>query len=336
MKALITNLYGMAYSSVAQIAQQVSAQLAKKIGFDELSIYFYNYPDEPEDSRSSRFDGILAKLGYGDVVVFQSPTWNSIEWDEQFMQRINIYQGVKKVMFIHDFIPLMLEGNRYLFDRYIDFYNQGDLVIVPSEKMLKVLREHGLKVKRVVIQHMWDHPCSVDPTVHPKYKPLIQFAGDVNKFDFVQKWDHDDVQLQLFETPQDWGEGKNINFVGWQGDPRLLQTLRESGGFGLVWGEEPYWKEYMKLNASYKLSTYLAAGIPIIVNSDTPEIETIKRKNLGLVADSLDEAVAKVKAMSEDDYNQMQHSVDDFAELIRQGYFTKRLLIESVFKVLYE
>ncbi|WP_295729300.1 sugar transferase [uncultured Limosilactobacillus sp.] len=336
MKALITNLYGMSYASVAQIAQQVSASYAKDLGFDELSIYFYNYPNEPQDSLSSRFDGILAKLGYGDVVVFQSPSWNSLEWDEQFMQRVNIYQGVKKVMFIHDFVPLMFEGNRYLFDRYINFYNQADLVIVASEKLLKVLRDHGLTVKRTVIQHMWDHPCSIDPTVTPEYKPLIQFAGDVNKFDFVKQWSHDDVKLQLFESKQDWGKDRNINFVGWQGDPRLLQTLRESGGFGLVWGEEPYWKEYMKLNASYKLSTYLAAGIPIIVNSDTPEIDTIRRKNLGLVADSLDEAVAKVKATTADQYTEMQQSVDKFADLIRQGYFTKRLLIEAVFKVLYE
>lgn len=336
MKALITNLYGMAYSSIAQVAQQMSAEIAKNLGFDELSIYFYNYPDEPAEQRSSRFDGILAKLGYGDIVIFQTPTWISIDWDEQFMQRVSVYQGIKKVMFVHDFVPLMFEGNRYLFDRYIKFYNQADLIIVPSTKMLKVLQDHGLTVKKTIIQHMWDHPCGVDPTVTPKYKPLIQFAGDVNKFDFVQKWDQPSVTLQLFDEPQDWGKDRNIKFVGWQGDPRLIQTLRHSGGFGLVWGEQPYWKEYMKLNASFKLSTYLAAGLPIIVNSDTPEVETIKRKHLGLIADSIDEAVAKVEATTPEDYEQMQKSVDTFGDLIRQGYFTKRLLIETVFKALYE
>lgn len=336
MKVLITNLYGMAYMSVAQLAQQESANIAKQLGFDELSIYYYNYPEEPAESLSSRFDGILAKLGYGDIVVFQSPTWLSLEWDEQFLQRVNIYSGVKKIMFIHDFVPLMFEGNKYLFDRYINFYNQGDVAIVPSTKMLKVLRDHGLTVEKVVIQHMWDHPANIDPTVTPVYKPLIQFSGDVNKFDFVQQWDQDNVQLQLYEVEQEWGKDRNINFVGWQGDPRLIQTLRKSGGFGLVWGEQPYWKEYMKLNASYKLSTYLAAGLPIIVNSDTPEVKTIQQKNLGLIADSIDEVVAKVEATTEEEYQKMQKSVDQFAELIRQGYFTKRLLIESVFKVLYE
>ena len=47
-------------------------------------------------------------------------------------------------------------------------------------------------------------------------------------------------------------------------------------------------------------------------------------------------AVEKVEKMSDMQYNQMKDSIDQFAKLIRGGYFTKRALIEAVFKAQYE
>lgn len=202
--------------------------------------------------------------------------------------------------------------------------------------MYIVLKTQGLQNKKYVVQHMWDHPSQINPFITPKNNKVISFAGDPQKFTFTKKWSDPDVRLQIFADKQDWGQDQNIEFMGWQDDPVLLNTLRTSGGFGLVWGDEPYLMEYMKLDASYKLSTYLAAGIPIIVSSDTPEAETISKKNLGIVTDNLDEAIQRVKNMTDEEYQQMAASVDQFAKLIRGGYFTKRASAEAVFKVRYE
>ncbi|XHB95385.1 hypothetical protein AAFF39_10960 [Lactococcus garvieae] len=54
---------------------------------------------------------------------------------------------------------------------------------------------------------------------------------------------------------------------GWQHDDQLLRELNK-GGFGLVWSENienQFEREYSEMNASFKFSTYLAAGLPIIV-----------------------------------------------------------------------
>lgn len=338
MTVHITNLNGQGYQSVAQIAQNMVAKIASQnMGFNILNQFYYNWPDEPNDVRLSRFDGILAGLNINDVVIFQSPSWNSLTWDNEFIDHVSIYPGVKKIIFVHDIPPLMFESNRYLLPNFIDYYNKADVIILPSKKMFDFLRQNGLTVKKVVFQKMWDHVVRINPfALSSQNKKIINFAGDPEKFDFVKEWDYTEVQLHLFADSQEWGQGKNIKFMGWQDDPFLVNSLRESGGFGLVWGTEPYWSEYMKLNASYKLSTYLAAGIPVIVNSTTPERDTIIRKNLGIIADSLDEAVDKVKSISDEQYQKMTANVDTFGSLIRGGYFTKRLLSEAVFKTRYE
>lgn len=337
MTVHITDLHGMAYFSVAQIAQNMVTRIAtNELNFDPFTIYFYSWPDEPGDVISARFDGIIAALQDGDTVIVQSPSWNTIEWDQKFFDRISIYHNIKKIIFVEDIPPLMFESNKYMLPQYIDYYNKADVLILASRKLYDYLRVHGLKPKKYVIQHMWDHISQVNPYIIPKNNKVINFAGDPKKFDFVKDWKSDKVKLNVYSEPLEGVNNPNITFTHWQDDPVLINSLRQAGGFGLVWSEEPYWLKYMKLNASYKLSTYLAAGIPLIVNSDTPEKDTIVNKHLGIIADSIDEAVEKVEKMSDMQYNQMKDSIDQFAKLIRGGYFTKKALIEAVFKAQYE
>ena len=90
----------------------------------------------------------------------------------------------------------------------------------------------------------------------------------------------------------------------------------------------------MALNANYKISAYLTAGLPVIVNNRIAEKETIIRKNLGMAVDSLDEAVSKVENMSKAQYHKMTGDVALFSNLIRENYFTKRLLADAIFELL--
>ena len=80
------------------------------------------------------------------------------------------------------------------------------------------------------------------------------------------------------------------------------------GGFGLVWGnseDSADERDYYKENISYKLSTYLAAGIPVIVPDYLSNFDYICEKGVGFVVSSLEEANQLVQECTEDQYNYM-------------------------------
>lgn len=340
MRVHITNIYGQHYTSTALKAQNRVAKVAQEnLNYNELGIYCYPVKSDSPEMLSARLDGIIASVGHEDIVVFQFPTWNDIEFDEALLNRLKIYRGLKKIAFVHDMLPLMFESNRYLLGRYIKFLNRTDLVILPSQRMAEFLHAEGLTVEKTVIQKMWDFPVTIDSAVRPRFRKIINFAGnsDSEKWKFLKEWNYDAVELRITADKADWTQGKNISLLGWfNNDTFLVNALRNSGGFGLVWSEDPYTREYMKLNLNYKLSAYLAAGIPVILNNSTAQKDTIIRKNLGLAVDSLDEAVERVANMSQEEYDKMVADVSIFSELIRQSYFTKKVLTDAVFKLLYD
>ncbi len=191
------------------------------------------------------------------------------------------------------------------------------------------MRARGLTVAKVVIQRMWDSPVDIDLIPKPKFRKRINFATSIISFiyPFIYNWNSDRIELAITAEPEQyiWENKKDMHFLGWYNNQNLLATtLRESGGFGLLWRDDPIWKEYMKLNACCKLGTYLSAGLPVIVQSSHPEAEVIRQKNLGITVNSIEEAIEKVERIKPDEYNQMVQDVDMFSYLIRNGYFTKK------------
>ena len=71
MTVHITNLYGMAMNSVAQLAQQMVAKIGVQMGMNELGIYAYHWKEAPDQAKSTRFEDIISFLSVCDIVILQ-------------------------------------------------------------------------------------------------------------------------------------------------------------------------------------------------------------------------------------------------------------------------
>lgn len=337
MRIHISKIYG--YIGTGAKRQETVAAIAKRdLHYDELGIYRYQVESDTPEMLGTRLDGILASVYHGDIVIIQSPTWNGLDFEETLMRHLYAYRDLGKIIFIHDVPPLMSESYRPQLQRYIDYYNQADLVIVPSRKMLDVLREHGLMVKKTVIHKMFDYVASADETIKPVFRKVVNLAGNPNsdpELEFCRDWKSDNVQLAVTADGGDWAHGKNIGFLGWfRNDNSLVNALRKSGGFGLLWSVNFSGTEYNKINAPYKLSVCLAAGLPVVVPVGIAEQDTVIRKNLGFAAATLEEAADMIEHMKEEEYRNMAENVGRFSYLLREGFFTRKALTDAVFQLL--
>lgn len=328
MRVYITNINGIA--GTASFAQNMVTDIAQSLGYRELGIYCYQMASDSPSELNKRLDGIVAGLHQGDIVIFQTPTWNTTAFDEKVMEKLKMYD-IKIIIFIHDVVPLMFEGNFYLMERTIQYYNQADMIIAPSQAMIDQLREYGLIVEKTLIQGMWDHPTSIT-SLPAEFLKTIHFPGDPERFSFVTKWKYE-LPLHLYARKGDSLPEQVVHHSYMPDDQLLLELSR--GGFGLVWMDD-HDKAYQQLYCPHKLGTFLTAGIPVFVQRGIANQEIIEKNKIGFVVDSLEEVIEKIQGMSEEQYQQIVANVRSFNRLLRQGYFTRKLLVNAVFEVLCE
>lgn len=326
MNVYITRINGANVRETAQYVQFQTAEIAFRLGYREMGIYHYNAGAESIESRNSRLDGMIAGIQWGDIVICQFPTWNGLQFERALVNHIKAYH-CHVVIFIHDVVALMFEGNRYLMGEIADLYNQSEVLIVPSYAMKDFLLENGVRSDmKFVVQEIWDCTTDIHFMDWPKLKREIHFAGDLGRFLFPHQWNYH-IPLKLYSDKP--CTGKTVQRMGWMNPSALLLELAK-GGFGLLWYGDDYMHQYMRYNNNTKLSTYLAAGIPVIVPRGISNQYLVEKNHLGFVVDSLDEAVEQVSNVSKEEYLNYVHCIGKFAVLLRNGYFTRKLLTEAV------
>lgn len=192
-----------------------------------------------------RLDGIIAPLNYGDIVIFQYPSWIGVNYDESFVNKIKSYRDTKLIIFVQDIQKLMFDSEQAILDMEIKTLNKADLLILPSKKMHRYLKENGLDEKPVIYQTIWDMPsdiCFVDHAV----TRCFHFAGNYNRFPFLAEY-HGKTPIYQYDANKP--DRENDDSFCWRGyfeQEKLMHELSK-GGFGLVWSDDEYFDRYYSM-----------------------------------------------------------------------------------------
>lgn len=331
MSIYITKVCGL--GGIAGKGQQLVANEAKKLGIEEIRIPYYDYFSESREELSKRIDGILTGISENDTVILQSPTWNYPNFDSALIGHLKAIDNLQLVIFVHDIRAMMFPIEAESMPFYVELFNIADSLIVPSENMAQYLKEKGVNTP-MVIQHLWDFDNHVDFNQASNYGNRISFIGDDEKFMISTNFPtNSETSLELYgRKNEQMGQANNIHYHGFLDEYNLLQELHK-GGFGLVWSEDEQVKNYMHYCNSYKVSTYLQAGIPLIVHNDISCRKLVEDNHWGIVVNSLEEAVQKVKEMSEEEYRSYIDAISNIKYKLENGYYTKKSLIDAIYNL---
>lgn len=272
----------------------------------------------------------IKQIKANSIVFFQYPTFLSAY---VYIIKILKSKSVKVGLLIHD-----VESFRWNRDhkKEIDILNMADELIVHTESMKQFLSEHGVSTNMFVM-NLFDYYTDDDlkdykSLVNNKY--IIAFAGNLDKSLFLKKIASnfpDELQFYLYGVPpkNNLVYGDSVKYIG-KFNPNNVSYI--NAGWGLVWDGDSIETctgelgNYLRINASHKLSLYLSAGIPVIVWEKSGVAEYIKNNKLGITISSLKDIKRTIFEMSDSEYFTIIKNVKTISVEIRNGKMLKGIL----------
>lgn len=236
------------------------------------------------------------------------------------------------VVLVHDVESLRLNNGK-LIDSEKQLF-QSDILIVHTPQMATKIREAGFKGKFEILE-FFDYYSMIRRTnyVSKKQKDII-FAGNLQKSKFISSLDKaitDDTinyflygkrNVVLSETKQ----------VIYKGAFDAEDFSKVEGNWGLVWDGDSIdrcsgeYGEYLRVNAPFKFSLYLAMNIPVIVWSESAMAQYVKKYNLGICVSCLKDISSTIDALEEQEIDEIINGVSKASQEVRSGLKIKHVI----------
>ena len=156
MKVFYTKTYNVWNDNTRK--HDIVAQSAKKLDYDEVSLFKFNDTYDSDDELRVRMQGITAAVSRDSIVLFQYPSMVSARYDSFVMEHLKNTCGAKSAVFVEDLGSRIAPLDYKQLSDEIDLFNKADLLIVQSREMNLYLKENGLKEMPVLYQRVWDYP----------------------------------------------------------------------------------------------------------------------------------------------------------------------------------
>ena len=265
------------------------------------------------------------------IVLIQYPFLNGRMWP--------IVQAIREnnqiIVLVHD-----VESLRYDVDekREMDLFNMANVLIVHTEEMEEFLYKRGCKT-HVVHLHFFDYLTSYTPSKKVDSQQLdILFAGNLNKSSFLQKLSllgvEESMRFLIYGSNRKHiAFGKSVIYKGIFHNEHI-ETVE--GNWGLVWDGEDIdycsgiYGDYIRINAPFKFSLYLALGIPVIVWSQSAMAQYVETMHLGICVNAIGDIRAKISMLSQSQIKEITDGVDIYSQRVRKGQMLTCALQQSI------
>ena len=156
MKVFYTKTYNVWNDNTRK--HDIVAQAAKKLDYDEVSLFKFDDTYDSDEELHVRMQGITAAVSRDSIVIFQYPSMVSARYDGFVMEHLKNTCGAKSAVFVEDLGSRIAPLDYKQLSDEIDLFNKADLLIVQSREMNLYLKENGLKEMPVLYQRVWDYP----------------------------------------------------------------------------------------------------------------------------------------------------------------------------------
>lgn len=305
---------------------------AKQLGFEEINYAGYSGMENNPQKRRHLIHAILKVVQPGDLVVLQFPMWTHLNFQSEFIDYLRAFKSVKIVGLLHAIPTWMSPQERNGVDLGNDFWlkqlNKFDFLVTPNDKAGYQLKEDGINVPMISMT-LQDYFYS-GVRREKIFKKKLYYVSDygIEKSNYTAS-----TLLYLYSSyvASSVLESGSIERVEYKLKDEIVSSV--DGGFGVL--VTMNFKEKTSINLSYynqfntptQLSLYLAAGLPVITQSNTPHAQMIRELGLGLVIDDLNTIDQVLATITSQDYKEMLKHVKPFQTAVSEGFFIKRALM---------